>query len=296
MLLTGNMPADEFERTVEQLYAGPPDQFIARRDVAAKEARAAGDKELADRIKTLRRPTVAAALLNQLQRRDDGSGLDELLELGEKLRSAQSKLDVKSMKALSTERNSLISQLVSQIAETADEPLSSTVQEQLSDTLVAAVADAAAGRAVGSGRLVSGLRYSGFGDVDLQDAVAIPLRPQPESPDEPPDGAPDEAQTDAQQATTTEPEEDEAEAERQEAQRHADAQRQLAEAREALDAARKAEQAAQQSAELAERALAAARRTAKSTRARAEQATAARSAAEQAVTAAEAAATGTTRT
>lgn len=290
MLLTGNMPADEFERTVEQLYAGPPDQFIARRDVAAKEARAAGDKELADRIKTLRRPTVAAALLNQLQRRNDGSGLDELLELGEKLRSAQSKLDVKSMKALSTERNSLISHLVSEIAETADEPLSSTVQEQLSDTLVAAVADAAAGRAVGSGRLVSGLRYSGFGDVDLQDAVAIPLRPQPESPDEPPEG-----EEDTQQATTTEPEEDEAEAERNEAQRHADTQRQLAEAREALDAARKAEQAAQQSAELAERALAAARRTAKSTRARADQATAARSAAEQAVTTAEAAA-GTTRT
>lgn len=289
MLLTGNMPADEFERTVEQLYAGPPDQFIARRDVAAKEARAAGDKELADRIKTLRRPTVAAALLNHLQRRNDGSGLDELLELGEKLRSAQSKLDVKSMKALSTKRNSLISHLVSEIAETADEPLSSTVQEQLSDTLVAAVADAAAGRAVGSGRLVSGLRYSGFGDVDLQDAVAIPLRPQPEAPDEPP-----EDEEDAQQATTTEPEEDEAE--RQEAQRHADAQRQLAEARESLDAARKAEQAAQQSAELAERALAAARRTAKSTRARAEQATAARSAAEQAVTAAEAAAAGTTRT
>lgn len=278
------MAADEFERTVEQLYAGPPDRFIAQRDAAAKQARAAGDKELADRLKALRRPTVAAALLNELHRRNASTGLDELLELGHKLRAAQRKLDVKSMKSLSAERNSLISRLIDEIADTAQEPLSNTVQEQLSDTLVAAVADAAAGRAVGSGRLVSSLRYSGFGEVDLQDAVAIPLRAQPEEPEaSPADEAGEVPDTDTDDV-----------AEQQRAHQQAAAERELTEATAALDAAQKAEAAAQQSAELAERALAAAHRTAKSTRARAEQAAAARSAAEQKMAAAEEAAAGTT--
>lgn len=280
------MPADEFERTVEQLYAGPPDRFIAQRDAAAKQARAAGDKELADRLKALRRPTVAAALLNELQRRNASTGLDELLELGQKLRAAQRKLDVKSMKSLSAERNSLISRLIDEIADAAQEPLSNTVQEQLSDTLVAAVADAAAGRAVGSGRLVNSLRYSGFGEVDLQDAVAIPLRAQPEESEESRADEPDEAsETDTDTGDV---------AEQQRAHQQAAAKRELTEATAALDAARNAEAAAWQSAELAERALAAARRTAKSTRDRAEQAAAARSAAEQTVAAAEEAAAGTT--
>ncbi|MFC6704441.1 hypothetical protein [Flexivirga alba] len=274
------MPADEFESTVEQLYAGPPGQFIAQRDAAVKRARAAGDKEVADQLKALRRPTVAAALLNQLHRRD-GARLDELLELGEQLRAAQSKLDVASMKSLSAQRNSLVSQLTSEIADASDEPLSATVQEQLSDTLVAAVADAAAGRAVGSGRLVSGLRYSGFGDVDLQDAVAIPLRQPLEAPDDTPEDEPRAEETEDETA-------------RRQAQQQADAEQQLAAAADALTAAQKAEESAQQSAELAERALTAARRTAKATRTRAEQATAARSAAEQALAAAQELAAGTT--
>lgn len=278
------MPADEFEDTVEQLYAGPPDQFIAHRDAAVKRARAAGDKELADEIKALRRPTLAAALLNQLHRRDGATGLNELLELGHRLRAAQSKLDVRAMKSLSTERNTLISQLVSEIGKASSEPLSGTVQEQLSDTLVAAVADAEAGRAVASGRLVSSVRYSGFGDVDLQNAVAIPLPPQPEAADVTPE--------DEQSTEESNPAE---EAERRRVQGQADAERELAEATAALEAAVRAEEAARQSAQLAERALSAARSTAKKASTRVEQATATRSAAEQAVAAAEEAAAGLTR-
>ncbi len=284
------MPADEFESTVEQLYAGPPDQFIAQRDAAVKRARAAGDRDDADQLKALRRPTVAAALLNQLHRRD-GAGLDELLKLGEQLRAAQSKLDATSMKSLSAQRNSLVSRLVDEISEASDEPLSATVREQLSDTLVAAVADADAGRAVGSGRLVSGLRYSGFGDVDLQDAVAIPLRQSPKAPD---DAAVEESPTEATEADADQQQAQRQAAAQAAAERQADAQRQLTAATDALTLARKTEESAQQSAELAERALAAARRTAKATRARAEQATAARSAAEQAVTVAQELAAGTT--
>lgn len=282
--------AADFDTTVEQLYAGPPDEFIAQRDAAAKQARAAGDKELADRIKQLRRPSAAAALINQFRRDPDRSGIDELLDLGGRLRGAQSTLDVKSMKSLSAERNSLITRLVQDIVDSADEPVSGSVREQLSDTFTAAVADADAGHAVGSGRLVNSLRYSGFGEVDLSDAVAAPL--PAESPEA---SAPDAASTAAPSAAeptddATQPTKEEAQqaAERSAEQERLAAQRRLADARTTLSAARRAEDAALKSAELAERALKAARQTAKRARARAEEASAARTAAEESVDAAEA--------
>lgn len=271
------MAAEDFDTTVERLYAGPADRFIAERDAAVKAARSAGDKDLAARIKQLRRPTAAAALINRLRRSPDHSGLDALLDLGERLREAQARLDAQAMKALSTERNSLVAELLTQLEESSDEPVSGTVREQLSDTFTAAVADAEAGRAVDSGRLVTGLRYSGFGEVDLRDALAAPL---PSAADEPDDaGSPPDADGTDAEATAAR--------ERAAEQESRAAERRLADARTALHTAQAAESAAVQSAELAERALAAARKTAKSARARAEQAAATRSAAQDAVEAAE---------
>ncbi|WP_460600247.1 hypothetical protein [Flexivirga lutea] len=280
------MAADDFDTTVEQLYGGPAEEFIARRDAATKSARTAGDKELAKRIKALRRPTTAAELVNRLHR-DDGESLEELLDLGEKLREAQSALDAKAMKSLSGERNSLITRLVKQIADAADEPVSTAVREQLSDTFTAAVADADAAHAVSSGRLVTGLRYSGFGEMDLRDAVATPLR-KPAAAQ-----STDTADTEATDTEATDTDDTAAAAEAAERERRA-AQHALSEAGDALAAARRAERAALESADLADRALAAARRTAQSARSRAEAATAARTDAEEAVSAAEKAAADTT--
>lgn len=285
------MAADDFDTTVEQLYGGPAEEFIARRDAATKSARTAGDKELAKRIKALRRPTTAAELVNRLHR-DDGESLEELLDLGEKLREAQSALDAKAMKSLSGERNSLITRLVKQIADAADEPVSTAVREQLSDTFTAAVADADAAHAVSSGRLVTGLRYSGFGEVDLRDAVATPLR-KPAAAQSTDTADTEATDTEATDTEATDTDDTAAAAEAAERERRA-AQHALSEAGDALAAARRAERAALESADLADRALAAARRTAQSARSRAEAATAARTDAEEAVSAAEKAAADTT--
>lgn len=285
------MAADDFDTTVEQLYGGPAEEFIARRDAATKSARTAGDKELAKRIKALRRPTTAAELVNRLHR-DDGESLEELLDLGERLREAQSALDAKAMKSLSGERNSLITRLVKQITDAADEPVSTAVREQLSDTFTAAVADADAAHAVSSGRLVTGLRYSGFGEVDLRDAVATPLR-KPAAAQSTDTADTEATDTEATDTEATDTDDTAAAAEAAERERRA-AQHALSEARDALAAARRAERAALESADLADRALAAARRTAQSARSRAEAATAARTDAEEAMSTAEKAAAATT--
>ena len=55
----------EAERRLDELYSEHPDGFVAARNQLAKEVRAAGDREEADRIKKLRRPSVAAWLINR---------------------------------------------------------------------------------------------------------------------------------------------------------------------------------------------------------------------------------------
>src|SRR5690606_41247732 len=54
------------EQVARELYVVPPRRFVERRDAAAARARAAGDPQLARAIARLRRPTVAAWLVNLL--------------------------------------------------------------------------------------------------------------------------------------------------------------------------------------------------------------------------------------
>ncbi|URM92839.1 hypothetical protein LUW75_00785 [Streptomyces sp. MRC013] len=58
----------DVESAAEELYGLPPAEFTAARDRLAARARAAGDRELAARIRALRRPTLAAWASNLLVR------------------------------------------------------------------------------------------------------------------------------------------------------------------------------------------------------------------------------------
>src|SRR4051812_17139068 len=55
---------------IDELYTVDPSEFVARRNALAKELRAAGDRDAAAEVSKLRRPTVVAAALNQLARRN----------------------------------------------------------------------------------------------------------------------------------------------------------------------------------------------------------------------------------
>ena len=72
---------------VDDLYGGPLEDFVARRDAAVRAARAAQDRDLARRIGALRKPTLAAAAVNLLVR-DDPTLAGTLRDLGESLRDA----------------------------------------------------------------------------------------------------------------------------------------------------------------------------------------------------------------
>ena len=166
------------DTAAEELYATRPAEFIAARDVRAKEARSGGDEDLYAQIKALRRPSAAAWLVNLLARSDEG--LAEFRDLSRRLRDAQTNLDAPTMKELGQERTRVVAEMVERavfLANDADPTFrdTGTVRDQVTSTLTAAVADPTAEAAVTSGRLVTPLSYAGFGEVDLSDAVATPL-------------------------------------------------------------------------------------------------------------------------
>jgi hypothetical protein len=159
-----------------ELYGLRPEEFTAARDARAAAARRDGDRELASAIKKLRRPTPAAWLVNLLAR-EYSDRIVLLLELGSHMRQAQSALAAADLRRLSGERRTVVGGLVGDardLARSAGQSVSEASWRELETTLEAALADADAGKAIQTGRLTTGMSYSGLGPVDLGGAVATP--------------------------------------------------------------------------------------------------------------------------
>jgi hypothetical protein len=160
---------------VEELYAESPARFTARRSELAAQAKEAGDKDLAAAVTALRKPTVAAWAVNHFVRtcRDE---LDELRSFAELLREAQRTLDADQLRLLGRERSrrvDAVAERVAQEAAAAGQRMGASVAAEVRDTLTALIADEDAEATVLTGALVKALSYSGFGSVDLADAVAL---------------------------------------------------------------------------------------------------------------------------
>jgi hypothetical protein len=76
------------EEELDRLYALPLNEFTAARDELAKRLRADGERDLADEVKGLRKPTVAVWLVNQLAHERE-MDVKRLLKAGEALGKAQ---------------------------------------------------------------------------------------------------------------------------------------------------------------------------------------------------------------
>jgi hypothetical protein len=163
----------------DELYSLTPAEFIAVRDERSRQARAAGQRDLASAIKKLARPTASAWLVNQLAR-DLPGPMGHLFEVGEELLEAQRTLSGDRMRELSADRRRAIANLLpeaSQLAARARQTASATVLGEVRATLEAAIADPAARDAVRSGRLTKALVYAGLGEVDLTAALAAVPEP-----------------------------------------------------------------------------------------------------------------------
>jgi hypothetical protein len=155
----------EFEQVANELYGLAPGEFTSTRTDRAKEARCAGDPDLAKRIGALRRPTTSAWLANQLVR-TRAEPIAQLVELGDAIREAQAELSGEELRRLSRRRGDMVAALVrdaEQLAQGDGQPVSPSTLEELTGTLEAALADPVASEALRAGRLTSALHYSGLG-------------------------------------------------------------------------------------------------------------------------------------
>ena len=231
--------------TIDSLYALPLAEFTRARDLAASELRTAGQRENAERVKALRKPTVAAAAVNRLVRehRDE---VERFLRAAVALREAQFSGKGDLAAARKDERDAL-------------DHLTRLGSEAVRQSLLAAAVDDDAARQVLEARLDRELEPRGFGTLlayappaatkpreaaagtrgrppaaAAPPAKSTPARPAPPEQRKPDDAA---ARTRLREAKTAL---GAAEAEERRARRHWDqARRELEKARAAVDRARR---------------------------------------------------------
>jgi hypothetical protein len=157
------------EDLIRGLYEAPPERFVAARAAAIADARKAGDAEAAKRYAALRKPTVAAWLVNLLALRRPEL-IDDLVELSTALREAQRGLQGDQLRELSHQRRQVVAALVAaarKLAVAADSSLSAAKLPlgEVEATLTAALAEPEIAAQVRSGRLIRAATYAGFGEV-----------------------------------------------------------------------------------------------------------------------------------
>ncbi|MEU7780351.1 hypothetical protein [Micromonospora parva] len=154
---------------VQQLYRTPPDRFVAARAAAVAQARQAGDPATARELARLRRPTVAAWLVNLLAIRRPELVAD-LVQLADALRSAQRELRGPKLRELSAQRRAVVGSLVAEVrklaaAEPDAPPANRLPLAEVEATLNAAFSDVEVAEQVRAGRLLRAASYAGFGEV-----------------------------------------------------------------------------------------------------------------------------------
>jgi hypothetical protein len=221
----------DLDEVADELYRLAPEEFIAARKEREAEARAAGDRALAQEIAGLGKPSSAAWAANLLAR-EKPEEIAQLVELGGLLREAQQNLAGEELRALDVQRRRLIAEMTRQARALAFQhghPVSATVADQVEETLRAAMTDPAAGEALQAGRLTTALSYSGLGTVERPDLRVVP------PPRERPAPAPARKRAAGGAEDTRARDRERAEAERRAAEERR--RRQLEEAQAALDEA-----------------------------------------------------------
>jgi hypothetical protein len=199
-----------------ELYGADPDEFMARRQELAAQAREAGEAAAAKQIAALRKPTRSAWVVNRLVRTDPDVTA-RLAALAAELREAG--LDGSQIRELGAARSRLVDELTRQALDGLPDP-PAALREDVTATFDAALADPEV--AANLGTLVRAAHWAGFG-----------LDPGGDEPAAPPPPA---------KTKKPAPAEPSAERERRHREKIISAERAVAEADRAADAANAAEQ------------------------------------------------------
>ncbi|WP_246354760.1 hypothetical protein [Nocardioides ungokensis] len=165
--MTSESVTDRLFEEADALYGMALAEFTPARDARAKELKA-GDAELAQRVKALRKPSTAAWVVNLLVRRE-AEQVGQVLAVGAALREAQANLAGDELRALTRQRRQLTAAVTARARAVAADlglKVTSAVSDQVEATLTAAILDEDCAQAVRSGLLVAPLSATGVGDVD----------------------------------------------------------------------------------------------------------------------------------
>jgi hypothetical protein len=151
------------EKEIDRLFAVAPGDFVRKRKALAKRLRGEGERAAAMRVEDLRKPTAAAAVVNQLAR-GERMNVRALLAAGERLSEAQASLlrggaPDPVRKAADDERKAIAALLAAARREGAGEPVLRRVEQ----TLRAAAINDDARALLQQGRLTHDLQPVGFG-------------------------------------------------------------------------------------------------------------------------------------
>jgi hypothetical protein len=150
----------------EELYGVAPSEFTSARNAAASGT---ADKSLAKQIRGLRKPSASAAAINALVR-EHPDLIDSVLDVGDRMRDAFAARDRDTIRSLTGDRQRLLQKAAKAVGQA-----SAAVQREIEETLQAAVIDPAAAAAVRSGFLLRALESTGVDQVEVGDAVALPV-------------------------------------------------------------------------------------------------------------------------
>jgi hypothetical protein len=174
----------DFEGELDRLYQLPLNEFTAARYELVKQLRAQGEREKAQELKALRKPTAAVWLVNQLAR-ERQLDVQRLLKAGESLKSQVQAASGKSSfpEARRDEQRALdqLARAASEIAER--EGIGSPAVGKATETLRAASLTAEGREQLRRGRLTEELEPPGFEALTGLDLGKKPKNKPPQPDD-----------------------------------------------------------------------------------------------------------------
>lgn len=173
----------DLDEITEELYALALTEFTATRNARAAEARKEGDRQLAQAVASLKKPTLAAWAVNRLARRRSHE-VSRFLDLGPALREAQQALAGDAIRTLSRQRQQAVMALVEKarsLVEEAGQRLTVVGRADVEQVLEQALADPVLADTVRQGRLTTtaGRAAGGGFGLDRQLDATAPQKPSP---------------------------------------------------------------------------------------------------------------------
>lgn len=165
--------ADELLEIADELYALGLADFTPARDAKAKDLKGT---DLAPRVKALKKPSLAAWVVNLLVRHETEQ-VEQVLTVGAALREAQASMSGDELRALTKQRRQLTAAVTTRaraLSREHGQKVTEAVADQVEATLTASMVDEGCATAVRSGLLVSALSATGVDAVELDRAVALP--------------------------------------------------------------------------------------------------------------------------